>query len=385
MKKIILILIALMMFLPGMKVYAIDDETKDKLNKNEKIQNFYNYLEKTKTDDELLNGLNARDYVANYLKSGQGTISTDQVINSIISLCFKEIKITLNFMVAIICLALISALLKNLQNSFSTEEVTNIAFYACYAVIVMLLTKSFLISIDVAKETIYKLMNFTAVLLPTLVVLLGTAGGITQALTIDPIVIMAVSLTPKLYGDILIPIILSYFALNFVNNLSEEHRIDGLCKFIKQTVIWFQGAVITIFIGLLTVRGITSNTIDAVTLKTVKFAMDNFIPLVGKALSDAITSVAAYSLLLKNAISSIGLIIIILYMIYPIIKIVIMSLIYKLSAAVIEPVADKRIVSCITTAGDALTLLFTCVLSISIMFFVMVAIMASAGKFIVGG
>ena len=77
---------------------------------------------------------------------------------------------------------------------------------------------------------------------------------------------------------------------------------------VKKSTVWLQGIILTIFVALLTIRGITSSTIDAVTLKTAKFTIDNFIPIVGKSFSDAISSVAGYSLIIKNAIGSIGLI-----------------------------------------------------------------------------
>ena len=88
---------------------------------------------------------------------------------------------------------------------------------------------------------------------------------------------------------------------------------------------------------------------------------------------------------IKNAVSTIGLVIIIIMMLYPIIKMLLISFVYKLSAALIEPISDKRITSAITSAADSLTLLMSCVLSVSLMFFVLLAIIASAGKFVVGG
>ena len=109
--------------------------------------------------------------------------------------------------------------------------------------------------------------------------------------------------------------------LQFANNISTEPKLSNLCGLIKKSTVWIQGFIITVFIGVLTIRGISSSTIDAVTLKTTKFTIDNFIPIVGKSLSDAISSVAGYSLIIKNAIGSIGLIVIILIIIYPIIKV----------------------------------------------------------------
>ena len=121
------------------------------------------------------------------------------------------------------------------------------------------------------------------------------------------------------------------------------------------------------------------------TLKTAKFAIDNFIPIVGKAFSDAISTIAGYSLLLKSAISSVGLIIVIGILVYPLIKLIVMIFSYRIVAALVEPVADKRMVNSISSVGDSMTMLFSAVLSVSVIFFIVIAIMASAGKFIVGG
>ncbi|QAA32062.1 stage III sporulation protein AE [Clostridium manihotivorum] len=386
MKKWCTLIISFFLVLMTSKVvYAEDGVDKQKIDNSNQIQRLYQYMDNMKTNEEIMNGLNPKDYVESYLKDGKDPISLDKLVKAFIGVFVKEVQAALKLMISVIILAIISTLLKNLQGAFSNESISNIAFYACYAVMILVLSKSFLVSVNLAKETIQTLSDFTAVLLPALVLLLSTAGGIAQATTMDPIVLGAVSLTPRFYVDVLIPAILMIFVLGFVNNISNEHKIDGLVKVAKQFVLWGQGIVLTIFIGLLTVRGIASNTIDAVTLKTAKFAVDNFIPIVGKALSDAIATVAGYSLLLKNAISSVGLLIMIIVMLFPIIKIVVMVFIYKISAAVIEPVADKRIVSCITTAGDSLVLIMSSLISITVMFFVMTALMASAGKFVVGG
>jgi stage III sporulation protein AE len=288
-------------------------------------------------------------------------------------------------MVSIVTIAIICSLLKNLQEAFSNESISQVAFYACYSLIIILLSKSFIISISVAKEVINDVSNFMNALLPVLVTMISLAGGISQAATLDPIVLGAVVFIPKVYSNVIIPMILMGFVLEFANNISTEHKITNLCKLFKQVTIWFQGILVTIFIGLLTIRGITSTTIDAVTLKTAKFAVDNFIPIVGKAFSDAIASVAGYSLIIKNAISSIGLVIIILILLHPLIKLILIAFIYKLSAALIEPISDSRITKSIEAAGSSMVLIISCVLTVTLVFFVLISIMASSGRFIVGG
>ncbi|WP_291652464.1 stage III sporulation protein AE [Clostridium sp.] len=352
---------------------------------NNKLHSLYNYINNMKSDIEIMNDLDPVEYIKGYIKNGEGNLSFKTISDAVISFLFKEVKTVLALSISIIVIAIICALLKNLQTAFSSEGISNIAFFTCYALLIVILSKSFIVSINIAVDIIKDLSDFMAAILPILVMMIATVGGFTQAATMDPIIVGATLIIPRIYTTVIIPLILITFVLEFTNNISTEHKISNLCKLTKQITIWLQGIILTIFIGLLTVRGITSSTIDAVTLKTAKFAIDNFIPIVGKAFSDAIASVAGYSLIIKNAVSSVGLIIIILMMLYPIIKLVLISFVYKLTAAIIEPISDKRITSSIASAGDSLILIMSCVLSVSLMFFVLLGIMASAGKFVIGG
>jgi len=349
------------------------------------LDSLYNYINNMKLDIEILNDLDPVEYIKGYVKNGEGTLSIKNIINAIVSFVFKEVKTALSLSVSIIVIALICSLIKNLQVAFSNDSIANIAFYACYSLLIILLSKTFIVSINIAIDIIDRLSEFMSALLPVLVMMLSSIGGFSQAATMDPIILAATIIIPRIYKLVIIPIILISFVLQFVNNISTEYKINNLAKMAKQTSLWMQGIILAIFIGLLTVRGITSSTLDAVTLKTAKFAVDNFIPIVGKAFSDAIASVAGYSLIIKNAISTVGLVIIIIMMLYPIIKIFLISFVYRLSAAIIEPISDKRITASITSTADSLVLLMSCVLSVSLMFFILLAIIASAGKFVVGG
>ena len=365
--------------------YSLEENELQDEEVNNKLNSLYNYINNMKLDIEIMNDLDPVEYIKGYIQNGEGNLSVKTLSNAITSFLFKEVKTVLSLSISIIVIAIMCSLIKNLQSAFSSEGISNIAFFACYAVLIIILSKSFLVSINIAIDIIKELSNFMAAILPVLVMMIGSIGGFVQAATMDPIVIGATLLIPRVYTTIIIPLILISFVLEFTNNISTEYKIGNLCKLTKQITIWIQGIILTSFIGLLTVRGITSSTIDAVTLKTAKYAIDNFIPIVGKAFSDAIASVAGYSLIIKNAVSSIGLIIIVLMMLYPIIKLILISFVYKLTAAVIEPISDKRITSSIASAGSAMVLLMSCVLSVSLMFFVLLAIMASAGKFVIGG
>ena len=386
MKKILIslfIIFITFMIFPTFQVQAYEGNVSSE--SSSEVENLYNYISNMKTQDELLNDMDPREYVSSFLKTGDGKFSMEKVTRGIITYGLREVASSLKLMGIIIIIAIICALLNNLQSAFSNETISNIAFFACYSLLIIIMAKSFYIGVEVAKVTITKMMDFMAALMPVLMVLLASLGGFTEATVLDPIIIGTITISAKIFAELIIPIICMSFVLQFVNSISEEFKINKLTKLLNQIALWIQGIVMTLFIGIITIRGISSKTIDQVAAKTAKYAVDNFVPIVGKSLSDAVSTVAGYSLLLKNALSSIGLVIIVIVIMFPVIKLLIMALIYKLTAALIEPISDSRLVDCISAAGDSLILIMSCVISVSVMFFIMISIIASAGKMAVGG
>lgn len=385
--SIILLFIGLLFFCDnGQLVHAQDNNSvisNDEINDD--LEGLYDYISTMKSNFELINDLDPVSYIKNYISTGKGNLSFSKICDAAFSLLFKEVKTVLSMCIIIVVIGIICSLIKNLQSAFSSESISEIAFYACYALMLIVLTRTFIISLDLAKDIITQISGFMSKLLPILVVMLGVAGGFTESATMDPIVLGTTIIIPKIYLNIILPLILITFVLQFTNNISTEPKISNLCSLVKSSVLWIQGLILTVYIGLLTVRGITASTIDAVTLKTAKFTIDNFIPIVGKTFSDAIASVAGYSLIIKNAIGSVGLLVLILIILYPIIKIFLSSIILKISSSLLEPIADKRITKAVFSAGDSLILILSSVLCVSLMFFVLIAMMVSAGKFVIGG
>jgi stage III sporulation protein AE len=377
MKKILLILL-LLICLP-ISVQATEIGKTGEPNERQ-ISNLYEYITNIKSKYEIFNDMEPRAFVEEFMKTGENGFSLKKISNYITKFAFKELVVSTELIGSLMIIAIVCALLNNLQSAFNQDSLSNIAYFACYGLMIVLITKSFYIGVELAKNTILNMSDFMSALMPVLMMLLASVGGFTEATLLDPVIMGFATVSSRIYINIIIPIIFMSFILQFVKNISSDYKINNLTKLLKQIAIWTQGIVMTIFIAVITLRSIAAATIDQVTIKTAKFAVDTFIPVVGKCLSDAISTVAGYSLLLKSAISGLGLVIILIIVLLPIIKLLIMAFLYKMAAALIEPVSDSRTVDCINSAGDSIILLMSCVISVSIMFFIMVAIVASTGK-----
>lgn len=362
-----------------------EDNTTYSVNEEQRVENLYQYISNMKNQFEILKDVDVKEFVESFIKTGNDGVTSSKIYKAVITYFFKELVASAKLMVLVVVIAILAALINNLQSAFSNEKLSNIAYFACYSILIITVSKSFLVGLDLVKDTIRQISDFMMAILPVLIMLIASVGGISEAAVMNPIIVAGVSLGSRLYVTLILPMILMAFVLQFVNNITEDYKVDRLTKLINQYAIWAQGILMTIFVGVVSIRGMTSKTLDVVTAKTAKYAVDNFIPIIGKCLSDAISTVAGYSLLLKNALSALGLIVIIAIVAFPIIKIFVMAMLYRFTAAMLEPISDKRIINCISSAGDSLILVMTCLLSVSIMFFIMISMLASSGKVLMGG
>lgn len=147
-------------------------------------------------------------------------------------------------------------------------------------------------------------------------------------------------------------------------------QIEKLSKFLKSSVVWVLGIVLTIFVGVVSLEGTLSSSVDGITAKTAKSAVSTIIPVVGKVLGDVVDSVLGCGIILKNAIGLIGVIIVIGICIIPIIKIATMCIMYSLASAVVQPIADDKIVKVLDEMGGVFKLLLGILCSLSVMLIV---------------
>lgn len=328
--------------------------------------------------------INFKDFI-NIFKSGQINFNIKEMFIGLLKYLLRDVLLNSKLMSKLIVITIICAVLQNLESAFGNDSVSNLAYYACYLLVVIIVVKSFSLAISIGKETITKMSDFMIALLPSLLTLIASVGGVTSATVFDPLIIGAIQFMSYVVRDYVIPIIFLTTILSIIDNLSNTFHISKLVSLLKQVCKWTLGFTLTVSVGVITVRGAVSQTIDQVAVKTAKFAIDNFIPVIGKCLSDAISTIASYSLILKDAISTIGLIALVIMCIFPLIKVASLILIYKVSSALIEPISDKRIVNCLNEVGNSLTMVFVSVLVVAVMFFIMVTIMASTGKMAVMG
>ncbi len=194
-----------------------------------------------------------------------------------------------------------------------------------------------------------------------------TTGSITSAGVVQPILLFLINFIGNMITGVLLPLILIGTALGIISKVSDRIQIGKISKYFKSTTIWILGISLTVFVGILSLEGSLTSTVDGITAKTAKAAVSNFIPVVGKILGDAVDTVIGCSNILKNAVGVVGVIVVIGICIVPIIKLAILMATYYLASAICEPIADEKIISLLSQIGDTFKILLAMLISVSVM------------------
>ena len=224
--------------------------------------------------------------------------------------------------------------------------------------------------LDIVKDSIQSLVGFMNSLIPIMITLMITTGSIVSANLLQPIILFIITFMGNFITGIIIPLVLISTSLGIVSKISDRIQIDKLSKFFKSSVVWILGEALTLFVGIVSVEGTLSSSVDGVTAKTAKAAVSSFIPVVGKILGDAVDTVIGCSSILKNATGIVGIVILLGITILPIVKLVVLMAIYYLGAALCQPIADSKIISLLEQMGDTFKTLLAIMCSISVMFII---------------
>ena len=336
----------------------IIESQKDTLNIGAFIKEANKYTKDVFSDIEVEELLNS---------AIKGDIQNGKIIKNIWKIFGSEIINSISIIGSVIIIVIIHSIIKSISDGLENKSISKITYYVQYILIVTLIMTSFSDILSMVKESIENLVGFMNLLIPILITLMITTGNITSASMLQPILIFIITLIGNFIKDVIIPIVLVSTALGIVSKISDRLQIDKLSKFFKSSVVWILGVVLTLFVGLVSLEGTLSSSVDGITAKTTKAAVSSFIPVVGKILGDAVDTVIGCSVILKNALGIVGLIIIIAICVKPIIKLVILMAMYYLGASLCQPIADGKIIKLLEQMGDTFKLLLGILCSVSVM------------------
>lgn len=312
------------------------------------------------------------------LASGKAVLSPEGVVQWLLSQVAGVFQNSLWRVTRLLAPALLIAVAEQL---FSGESGARKA--ARYAGLIM--TMGFLVAdlreyTELCRTSVAEMAGLMQAIFPLLVTLLAAVGGTTSSVFYQPAVMAAAGSMTTLIQNVTMPFAVSVAVLTMVGGLSEDIRVGKLCKLFRQVANWTLGFGFTVFIGVMTVQGLSAAAVDGVSIRTAKYAMDNFIPIVGGMFADTVDTLVGCSLLVQNAVGVLGLLLLLGRLLLPLLRTVAVMLLYRAAAAVLEPMCVSPLTRCIDDYAEVFSLLFIIQLSVGAMFMLLCAQLLTVGN-----
>lgn len=294
-----------------------------------------------------------------------GNIDNAKIGKKILKLLGNEVSNTIKTLVGILVIVLIHGILKAISDNLEGSSISQIIYYVEYILIVSLIMNNFTEIIKTVTNTIDNLVGFMNTLVPLLTTLMVYTGSITTSAVIQPIILLVIGFIGNIIATLIIPCVSIITAISIISKISDKIQISKLSSFMKSSVVWFLGIILTVFVTVVSLEGTLTSSVDGISAKTAKAAVSNLIPIVGKILGDSVDSILGCGLVLKNALGVVGVIIVIGICIIPVIKLATLSIMYSIASSIIEPLADEKIVKLLDEIGGIFKLLLAVLCSVS--------------------
>ena len=367
----IILLTVTMIFMPLVgQAKAMASETSD-LNQK------YDYSEIQNVIDNVMDGgnkFNFNDYI-NRLMSGQEPFSLKDIMGQLVKSIKGEIQANIGTFISLTTIALIAALFTNLSMAFKNNQVSETGYYITYLLLFGVLISSFILASGIASATIGTILDFMKALVPTYLMSVAFCTGPTTSLVYYQAALGLITVVDFLILRVIIPMINFYLIIMLVNNMSKEDTLSKLAGLFSTAVNWMLKSMLAAVVGFNVIQGLIVPVADQVK-RSVLLKASSALPGVGGAIGGVTETVLGAGVLLKNSIGVAGLIVLITICTVPFIKLLMISVVYKVGSAALEPISDKRFIECISAAAKSASMLLQTVFVGAVLFILSITIVA---------
>lgn len=209
-----------------------------------------------------------------------GKIDNNSILKKILKILGSQITDTLKILINILLIVLIHSILKSITDGLENGEVSKIVYYVQYILIVTIIMANFSDILKSVNETIESLIGFAGSLVPLLITLMAYTGSITTTAVIEPILLFMIEFIGNLIKTLVIPIISIITILIIISKITDRIQISKIGSFLKSSIVWSLGIILTLFVGVVSLEGSLTSSVDGLTAKTAKAAVSSLIPIV---------------------------------------------------------------------------------------------------------
>ena len=305
--------------------------------------------------------------------NGEFTLGAERLSSVILNAVTGGIKSCIPAFAAIFAIAVMTSMMQGLSSGFLKDNTREIVHFACYAAIIVILSVQITAVVIQVKEIVEGMCGFMQAVFPVLLTLITVLGSSAAAGVYSPLMAALSVGIGSVISSLVLPCFVAAVVLSIVGNISSNIKLGRLTKFLKSVAVFVLAGAFSLFAAFLTMQGLTGGIADSISVKTAKFAVQSYIPILGGYLSDGLDLALTGIILIKNAFGLVSVLVLFACVAVPVVQTAVFTLGLKLTAGLCEPIcSDKRISDLLYGVSKNTSLLIAAPSGMAFMFIILV-------------
>ena len=309
--------------------------------------------------------------------SGQLDLTPAGLLNTFAGVVFGEFIANGVLIRQLLVVAILSALMSVLTEAFTHKSAGETGFYVTFLMTAALAISSLYIVVGVLTRLVSTVSSIMQASLPMMIGLMVMGGNFVGVAGFNAILFFALQFLTGFITTMFVPLILTATALDIASKLSTDGaKLDRLAELIRKIADWTLKGILALFAFLLTLQRITAPIASNLAIRTSRNVI-GAVPVVGNAFTAAIDTVVSFSQAARSGVLVALVLVICAAIAGPLIKIFVLGFLYRIVAAFLQPISDKRLVALMDSVGKHINMLFFAAALIGVMCIYMVVILLS--------
>ena len=289
----------------------------------------------------------------------------------------NEIEAGGGLLLQVVMIGIVGAVFSNFSSIFRGSHISETGFFVTYLLLFTCLAASFFASLQIAAKVLEQIFSFLRVLMPAYFMAVAFAGGSLSAAALYEVMMAAVTLVSWICKNILLPMVRIDVLLVLAGHVAKEETFTRMTELLEEAVGWILKTLTGLILGFHIIQSMVLPYADSAGQAGIRKLVE-LIPGVGSG-ANALTQVVLGSgVLIKNTMGAAAVAVLLILTLVPMAKLAVLMVLYQAAAAVMQPVCDRRVVSCVNGIAKGHKLLLKIVAASLILFILAIALACAA-------
>lgn len=294
------------------------------------------------------------------------------IIDSLSDRLHAPLKLLGTLLAVIIFTAVVKGLGDGVFNQGSNASLYNMV---CVLTAVTAITPSLFLVYENALSAVQRTGSFMLVFVPVFAGITIACGGTLSGGVYSMIILSASELFTALTNKYLMPVLGVTAVLAVSGSVFPNVSVDSIVKLIKKIITWAMTVSMTLFTGFATMKCTLAAKTDGAAVKTAKYIISGFVPIVGGAVSDAYSTVRGSFDVMRSTIGTAGNIAVILFILPPVIEILVFRGVMWIGTAAAELMSADPLVRLMKAIDSSLAIVQSVLICYSVMLIICTGIL----------